>query len=236
MTAAVPTSRDRQGSSNTVLLLSLMLILLAFFILLNSLSEFEAGRAHAVIESVNRAFNGKIESGDRTPAHSASLGALPEAEAKMREVASLFEAIVPAARAKRIRRAKAVRVELPAASLFRPAGVGLRPGSEILIQRLARLLARGGRGGPSYDLEVLLGLGAPPAGGAGPVTPGPGSLEVRRAALLAQRLIEEGLPPPGLSIGLLPGQPGMLRFVVRVHRDRLRRDSATSGRRAPGAE
>ena len=227
MTAAVPTSRDREGSSNIVLLLSLMLILLAFFILLNSLSEFEAGRAQAVIESVNRAFNGKIESGDRTPAHSASLGALPEAEAKMREVASLFEAIVPAARAKRIRRAKAVRVELPAASLFRPAGVRLRPGSEILIQRLARLLARDPRGGPGYELEVLLGVGAPPD---------PGSLEVRRAALLAQRLIEEGLPPPVLSIGLLPRQPGTLRFVVRVRRDRVRRDSATSGRRATGAE
>ncbi len=81
MTAAVPTGRNREGSSNIVLLLSLMLILLAFFILLNSLSEFEAGKARAVIESVNRAFNGKIESGDRTPAHSASLGALPEAEA-----------------------------------------------------------------------------------------------------------------------------------------------------------
>ncbi len=227
MTAAVPTSRDREGSSNIVLLLSLMLILLAFFILLNSLSEFEAGKAQAVIESVNRAFNGKIESGDRTPAYSASLGALPEAEAKMREVASLFEAIVPSARAKRIRRAKAVRVELPAASLFRPAGVRLRPGGEILIQRLARLLARDPRGGPSYDLEVLLGVGVPPARGAGPVTPDPRSLEVRRAALLAQRLIEEGLPPPVLSIGLLPRQPGTLRFVVRV-----RRDPATSGRHA----
>ncbi len=231
MNAAVPTSRDREGSSNIVLLLSLMLILLAFFILLNSLSEFESGRSRAVIESVNRAFNGKIESGDRTPAHSASLGALPEVEAKMREVASLFEAIVPSARAKRIRRAKAVRVELTVASLFRPAGVRLRPGSEILIQRLARLLARDPRGGPSYDLEVLLGVGAPPAGGADPATPDPRSLEVRRAALLAQRLVEEGLPPPALSIGLLPGQPGTLRFVVRV-----RRDSPNSGRRLTGAE
>ncbi len=227
MTAVVPTGRDRERSSNIVLLLSLMLILLAFFILLNSLSKFETGRARAVIESVNRAFNGKIESGDRTPAYSALLGSLPEVEAKLREVASLFEAIVPSTRVKRIRRAKAVRVELPAASLFRPAGVRLRPRSGILIQRLARLLARGPRGGPSYDLEVLLGVGAPPAGGARPVTPDPRSLEVRRAALLAQRLIEEGLPPPALSIGLLPRQPGTVRFVVRV-----RRDPATSGRPA----
>ncbi len=223
MTAAVPTGRDREGGSNIVLLLSLMLILLAFFILLNSLSEFETGRARAVIESVNRAFNGEIESGDRTPAPSASLGALPEVEAKLREVAGLFEAIVPSTRVKRIQRAKAVRVELPAASLFRPAGVGLRPGSEVLIQRLARLLAReppgGPPGGPSYDLEVLLGIGAPPAGGARPVAPDPNSLEVRRAALLAQRLVEEGLPPPVLSIGLLPRQPGTLRFVVRLRQD-----------------
>ena len=219
MTAAVPTGRDREGSGNIVLLLSLMLILLAFFILLNSLSEFETGRSRAVIESVNRAFNGKIESGDRTPAPSPSLGALPEVEAKLREVAGLFEAIVPSTRVKRIRRAKAVRVELPAAALFRPAGVRLRPGSEVLIQRLARLLARDPPGGPSYGLEVLLGVGAAPAGGARPVTPDPNSLEVRRAALLAQRLVDEGLPPAVLSIGLLPRQPGILRFVVRLRRD-----------------
>lgn len=231
MTAAVPTGRDREGGSNIVLMLSLMLILLAFFILLNSMSEFETGKAQAVIESVNRAFNGKIESTRQTPAHSASLGALPEAEAKIREIASLFEAIVPSARAKRIRRAKAVRVELPAASLFRPAGVRLRPRGEILIQRLARWLARDSRGGPSYDLEVLLGVGAPPEGGAGPVTPDRRSLEVRRAAALAQRLVEGGLPPPVLSIGLLPRQPGMLRFVVR-----LRRDPVTSGHRPRGEE
>ncbi len=227
MTAAVPTGRDREGSSNIVLLLSLMLILLAFFILLNSLSKFETGRARAVIESVNRAFNGKIESEDRSPAYSVLLGALPEVEAKLREVASLFEAIVPSTRVKRIRRAKAVRVELPAASLFQPAEVRLRPRSEFLIQRFARLLARDPRGGPSYDLEVLLGVGAPPAGGARPVTPDPRSLEVRRAALLAQRLIEEGLTPPALSIGLLPRQPGTVRFVVRV-----RQDPSISGHRA----
>ena len=44
-----------------MLLLSLKLILLAFFILLNSLADFEAGRARAVLASVNQAFNGKIE-------------------------------------------------------------------------------------------------------------------------------------------------------------------------------
>jgi hypothetical protein len=231
MTAVVPSGREHRGNSNIVLLLSLKLILLAFFILLNSLSEFEASKTQAVLESINRAFNGKIESADRTPAYSASLGALPEAEAKIREIGSLFEAIIPSSRAKSIRRAKAVRVELTAVSLFQPLGVRLRPGREILIQRLAQLLARDHPDGLTYELEVLFGVGAPPGSAEGAVTPNPQSLEVRRAAMLAQRLIGAGLPASMLSIGLLPRHPGTVRFVVRA-----RQDPAASVQRDRGVE
>ncbi len=227
--SAVPTSRDHKGSGNIVLLLSLMLILLAFFILLNSLSEFEAGKSRAVIESVNRAFNGKIESADRTASGSASLGALPEADNRIREFGSLFEAIIPAARVRQIRRAKAVRVELPAASLFGHSGTRLRPGREFLFQRLVQVLARDTRGGPRYDLEVLLGVGAPAEGAPGAVAPYPRALEVRRAAVLAERLIQEGLPARSLSIGLLPNLPGTVRFVLRVGQDPAVSTNSDSG-------
>ncbi len=44
-----------KGSSQT-LFLSLFLLLLAFFILLNTLSTIEPGRSNRVLESVNRAF------------------------------------------------------------------------------------------------------------------------------------------------------------------------------------
>jgi hypothetical protein len=229
MISAAPSGRSFRGSSNIVLLLSLKLILLAFFIMLNSLSEFEAGRARAVIDSVNRAFNGKLTSAERAPAHSPSLGALPEFEAKINELGSLFEAIIPAATAKWIRRAQAVRVDLPARAIFGPAGVALRPGREDLIQRLGRTLARDPRAGLSYSLEVLLGFGTSGGTPAAMATRNPRSIEVRRAAVLAQRLIEAGVPARALSIGLLPQHPGTLRFVVRVQPDPVGSAPTVSG-------
>ena len=51
----------RQGDPNVVALLSLKLILLGFFILLNALSEYEESRTRMVLESVNEAFNGRVD-------------------------------------------------------------------------------------------------------------------------------------------------------------------------------
>ncbi len=207
MTSAATAGRNVRSNSNVMLLLSLKLILLAFFILLNSIANVEADKASAVIASVNQAFNGRLEAAGQLPSHSTSLGALPEVEAKLREFGSLFEAIVPSAKAREIRRAKVVRVDLPASALFETASPRLRPGRAALIQRLAESLRGGRPGAPQYRLDVLFGAGA----GDSP------SLARRRAAILAERLVAAGVPQGALSIGLRPGQADSLRFVVRVH-------------------
>lgn len=200
------------------LLLSLNLILLAFFILLNSLADFETDRARAVLASVKQAFNGKSEAAGQLPAFGASLGALPEVAAKMQEVGSLFEAIAPTARAKSLRRANLVRVDFPASALFRPASLRLRQGREALLARLAQSLRKGSEGAPRYLLEILVGTGSQAAVDGGAMAGSP-SLPLRRAAVLAARLSAEGAPLDGLSIGLRPGAPGSLRFVVRLRSD-----------------
>ena len=215
---AASTGHDTRSNSNITLLLSLNLILLAFFILLNSLADFEADRAQAVLASVKQAFNGKIETTGQLPTFSSSLGALPEVEAKMQEVGSLFEAIAPAAGAKSIRRASLVQVDFPASVLFRPASLRLRPGREVLLARLAQSLRKGSVGAPRYLLEILMGTGSQAAVDGGP-TAGSPSLQLRRAAVLAARLGAAGAPLDGLSIGLRPGAPDSLRFVVRLRAD-----------------
>ena len=201
-----------------MLLLSLNLILLAFFILLNSLADFETGRARAVLDSVKQAFNGKIEAAGQLPVFSNSLGALPEVEAKMQELGSLFEAIAPAARAKSVRRADLVRVDFPANALFRTASLRLRPARAALLARLAQSLRKGPEGVPRYLLEILVGTGSQAVVDGGATT-GFASLELRRAAVLAARLSAEGAPLDGLSIGIRSGAPDSLRFVVRLRSD-----------------
>ena len=230
MTSAATSGHNDRSNSNVVLLLSLKLILLAFFILLNSLADVETDKARAVIASVNQAFNGRIEAAGQLPGHSSSLGALPEVEAKIREIGSLFEAIVPTAEAKEIRRAKAVRVDLPASALFRPASLQLRPGREALIERLAESLRKAPPEAPNYELEVLFGAGGVPEAEGGAGTGDSQSLARRRAAILAERLVAAGVLQGALSIGLRPGQADSLRFVVRL------RQEPAAGTRSQGRE
>ncbi len=202
-----------------MLLLSLNLILLAFFIVLNSLADIEADRARAVLASINQTFNGEVEVGGYRPAVSSLLGALPEVEAKMREVGSLFEAIAPLAQAKSIRRASLVQIDLPANALFEPASLRFRQGRQVLLARLAQSLRKGPVDAPRYLVEILVGTGPLAAGDSDAAAAGTPSLELRRAAVLAASLSAEGAPLDGLSTGLLPGAPDSLRFVVRLRPD-----------------
>jgi len=60
MAGGTPRSGMGQGNGNIIALLSLNILLLAFFILLNSLSSFEEERRDAVMDSVRQAFQGLV--------------------------------------------------------------------------------------------------------------------------------------------------------------------------------
>lgn len=218
MAAEVSPGHAAQGQSSIVLLLSLNLILLAFFILLNALSQFEQDKARAVLDSIDKAFNGDITSPQSGSTYQASLGALPETKDLVNEVGSLFESIAPATQTRNTQRATVLRIDLPVSTLFEPGRSGLKPSRKSLIRRLARALMRGTMTGLVLDLEI--GHGVPP----GVVTPGPIPgrtpeipLEVRRAESLARRLLAQGLPREALSLATLPARPETLRFVLTVY-------------------
>ncbi|MFQ5774581.1 MAG: hypothetical protein ACE5GS_08700 [Kiloniellaceae bacterium] len=214
MAEAAPSSREQHGNKHVVLLLSLKLILLAFFILLNALSEFEKDRMRVVLDSINRTFSGNIQTLKDPAPYSASLGSLLSAEDLVSEVGSLFESIIPAARSEKIARANMVRVVFPATALFRPGERRIRPDRELLIRRLAKALMRNPAGRLAYELEFLHGVSAPGSGTADGA--GAPLVEVGRAGLLAQRLIKQGLPPEVLAVGLLPGRPDTVQFILHV--------------------
>lgn len=213
MAHVAPAKRGELGDSNIVLLLSLKLILLAFFILLNAISDFEEARAKQAINSVNQAFSGQLE-----PIHAPALlngspGLLSEAESLANDVGSLFESIIPAIRSTRTDRARIVHIDLPSSALFKIGDDNLRPERTEMVRRFAKTLLRHNVHELVYKLEFLHGV---PAGGAA------GALrvqEVRRASGVASLLVDEGLPPDLLSIGVLPGRSGRVAFVLSLRDD-----------------
>jgi len=220
--------RGRAGDSNVVLMLSLYLILLAFFILLNAISDFEEARTRQVIDSVNEAFYGQLEPTNAPALLNGSPGLLPEAEALTNEVGSLFESLVPAVRSTRTARTRAVHIEMPSVALFRIGKDTLRPDRQALIRRMVKALLRRSERDLVYKLEFLHGV---PAGGAAGAAR---AQEVRRASGLVARLIDEGLAPETLSIGVLPGRPGRVEFVLSVRDDPAESSAPLStGQEAP---
>lgn len=196
------------GSGNIVLLLSLKLILLAFFILINSLSEFEARKTQNVLDSVNHTFKGKIVTPRDAADSPASLGVLPLPRSLTGEVGSLFESFVPDAKAKETNQATMLRVDMPVESLFRPGEDGIRPERKVLIRRLARALMKDPSGVLKYELAFLHGL---PVGGRGDA-----SLAVRRADSVARYLVRQAVPPQVIAVGLEPALPDSVAFVLRM--------------------
>jgi len=228
MSGVAQTERGNSVDNNIVLLLSLKLILLAFFILLNAISEFEEARTHRAIESVTKTFRGQIESINAPALLDGSPGILPEAEALINEVGSLFESLVPAMHSTRTAHTRIVHIEMPSVAFFQIGKDSLRPERRELIRRLAKALLSRNMRDLVYKLEFLHGV---PEDGA---TGARRTQEIRRASGLVARLMEEGMAPGLLSIGVLPGKPGRVEFVLSVRDDSSDPNAPVeAGREAP---
>jgi hypothetical protein len=205
----------RRGDPGIVALLSLKLLLLGFFILLNALSQFEDQRARQVLESVNEAFNGRVQASERHAPVASGLGALEQTRAMIRTVDRLFRSLIPAVRSEVSASGGHLLLELPAETLFQPAGVPLQPGRDLLLRRFAMALADEGRIGLDYEVELLHGV---PDGALATRSAAPsGGLEVRRLGALARQLVRLGVPAKKLSVALLPGRPGKVQLVVQAY-------------------
>ncbi len=199
---------------NIVALLSLKLLLLGFFILLNALSSYEEDRARRVLESVNEAFDGRVEARESHAPFQAALGSLEETAAMIGAIGRLFKSRIPAVRSEASFDGTRLRLELAAGSLFKPGTTQLQPGRGLLLNRFAKALLRGGRTGLDYEMEILHGV---PAGAVRRLAAaGADALEVQRTSQLVRDLIGRGVPPDRLSVGLIPGRAGRLQLVVQT--------------------
>jgi hypothetical protein len=205
----------RHGDPNVVALLSLKLILLGFFILLNALSEYEESRTRMVLESVNEAFNGRVDAPESFAPFSAGLGPLEQGAAMMEDVGRLFRSLIPAVRSEHAADRGRLLLELPSETLFRPAGVALQPGRDLLLRRFAAALTSDGRLGLDFEVELLHGTAGDTS--AAPSAATGGTLEMRRLGALVRLLVRLGVPARKLSVGLLPGRPGRVRLVVQAY-------------------
>lgn len=202
-----------QSNSHIVALLSLKILLLAFFILLNALSSFEEERQAAVVDSVRQAFKGVLPAPHNLRAAPAAIDVFDGSEQVVDELHKLFSDHLPLVERADSPGSVTLRADLPVADIFAEDDAELTPEGAEVLRLMAAVLDDPRFAETRYRIDVLYGLDRGLQGGLPP------RLAVTRAGALVRGLEGQGLDPRRLSTGFLPDFASELRFHFTVERE-----------------
>lgn len=195
----------RESARNPLLfqILSLYLLLLAFFVVLNSISHVEQARSRAVSGSLNETFAAEGRAADKTVLFTSSEGSAVADAAFTNRIGELIRTELAIAKIEEVQPGRLLSVGLPADSIFMPDRSAIDPLYRPLIERVAKAMAET-RPGVRYDVDILLGAA------------GSDRLAVSRSAYLASVFVASGAPPRRVAAGVEHGAPGLLTLYFHV--------------------
>jgi len=206
-------AKDPPKDPTLALFLGLYLILLAFFVLLNTMATLKEDRVKAVLGSLLSTFSTEILNTLNPTEFTASVGNELSTQEYHREIRDFFEVAVPLSRVEFYSAGSVMRIRMPADQLFESGSIVVREDREDLMFRITRALKRR-VAGLRYEVEfsTFTGpfLGDEAASGQ--------VIEIARAGAFARAVQDGGTPVNSLTIGAQPGNPGEieLAFLVRV--------------------
>ena len=198
-----PSGPSDSGDGATLLYLGVFILLLAFFILLNSISHFHDEKVGAVIRSVDDAFSAQAvltgSAGDRQKVRA-------DAARALQDLGDLIRAELPLAKVEAGTETGTLHLTMPAAALFVGDGLSIRPDQQALMDRVAKALEPRLHG-VSVRAELLFSTRE--------VTDN--AALVARAGALARALSGLGANPAWMSVGLEKGEAaGQLRMLFTL--------------------
>lgn len=193
---------------NPILLqvLSLYLLLLAFFVLLNSLSATREDRLRAVKGSLSETFATSGTPAEETRQLTSSMGNIVANAGFLDRIGSLVRTELGFARIREITPGRLMEVSMPTERLFRGTRVSVDPLYRPTIVAMASAL-RQPAWGVRYEVEILAGADGDR------VLPG------ARSAYLATVFTGAGAPRRRVAAGVEYGSPGVLTLRFRVRSD-----------------
>lgn len=211
MTSEFEPLRRRSANDSGVqsLALALFLVILAFFIMLVSISSFEDEKVSSALQSVQQQFRAGGES-ERTDALID-----PQEEARAQQTAflerlrALLSSELGAGRAEAEADGSVLYLAFPASQFFAPGSAVLRGERTALFEAIAQIIEERPIGS-EVTVEVFLDSST-----IAPATAGP-QMEVRQAAALGVDLVARGVMKEWVSVGLRPGAQGTIEFIFRL--------------------
>jgi len=150
-------TRPARRDMGPYLFLSLFLLLLAFFILLNALATIETRKAQAVMRSVAETFQSKIEPQYRNEVIVPTLGTNPEPEQVTEELERIWLTAFPLAQVDQVQPGRTLQISLPLSDMFAPQSAALSIDRGALMTATSDILARRPEGFVT-QMQALLGV------------------------------------------------------------------------------
>lgn len=191
--------------------LSVYLLLLAFFVVLNNISSIETARSRAVAGSLQSTFATEGRPTSRPAVLTSELGNVLADAALEERIGDLVRTEIGLAEFRVIVPGRVMELVLDEQDLFRGQGVAVDPDHRLFVERIAGILATPAVG-VRYDIDILL------AGELLPEIPSGAPLDepAARAAFLADVLTGAGAPAAAVAAGVETGSPGRVRLLFHV--------------------
>lgn len=195
----------RETPRNPLLIqvLSVYLLLLAFFVVLNSISHFELARTRAVTGSLNETFSADGLPSEKTVPLVSTRGDIVADTAALSRIGHLISTELALVQVQEVMPGRMMEVTLPVESMFYPGLESIDPAHRPLIEKVARALAEQSRG-VRYDVDILV------AGESGD------DMAVGRSAFLASVFVQAGAPKRNVTAGVERNSSGKLRLLFHV--------------------
>jgi len=224
---AIPQESSKaKGGGSITLFLGLYLLILAFFILLVSISRFEEIKSRAVMNSLTSTFSAILPPIYDLTEFASKEGDILAGQVFQSEMTELFSTAVQVIKVDIVQPGRLMRVVLPSDSLFFPGTTNVREAQFPLLDRVVATLS-GSPPGLRYEMQFV--IGSPYAGGTS--LPIGGTLETSRGSVFVRDMLSRGAPPDSLAVGLKPGNPDeiTLWFHARLRDEERKRWMAGGG-------
>lgn len=193
--------QEAPGSDSNTTFLSLFLLVLAFFILLISISSFEKVKAKALMDSLASSFPSVLPV-NQPVTFTGQTGEIFNAQQHQEQLADVFATSIQVTKVETVVPGRQMRLLLNADSLFLDDKAEIRPAQYPLLDRVVASLSNRPPG-LRFDVEFV--VGSEYAGGKS--LPIGQTLAMARAGAFAREMRNRGAPPDSVSIGMKAGDP-----------------------------
>jgi len=209
-----PIAPQEKGGDNTIaLFLGLYLVVLAFFILLVTISTLEESKSKKVMDSLSSAFTSIVPPSADLQSFKSKDGDVLAGQEFQQQITGIFATELGIDKIETVQPGRQMRLVLASDGLFFQGEARIRPAMYPLLDRTVAALSNR-PAGLRFDLEFVIGT---PTLADGKTMPIAQTLEVARAGAFARAMAERGIPPDSISVGMRPGHVGeaLIWFYTR---------------------